>query len=210
MTAPHECPIPGPAADFALALRAHLPMLETARLRLRAPTLGDFEPWAEIFTTPASVYMDGPCSREQAFVDFAASVSIWLLRGHGPLAIVEKASGTTLGFVQIGFEPGDEEPELGWFVVPRAEGQGFVQEAASALREYAFGALGMARLVSYIDPRNVRSRRLAQRLGAVLEGSVDGSEAWVHRPVAQTGSHTHGHTVSISKPDAFQTSKRGD
>lgn len=35
--APHECPIPG------AALSARLPVIETERLRLRAPELADFD-----------------------------------------------------------------------------------------------------------------------------------------------------------------------
>ena len=202
----HECPIPGPAADFAATLVAQLPVIETARLRLRAPRLSDFDAWAEVLTGPAGVHMGGPFDRDDAFVEFLASTGTWLLRGHEPLTVEDKTTGATLGFVLIGFEPGDLEPELGWFVIPAAKGKGFAQEAALALRDHAFGPLGMTRLVSYIDPDNAPSRRLAARLGAVVEGQVDGSEAWVHRP----GSHTLSHTLARHKADAAQTAKRGD
>jgi hypothetical protein len=45
MTRPHERPIPGPAADFAAALAALLPVIETDRPHLRAPRLQDFDAW---------------------------------------------------------------------------------------------------------------------------------------------------------------------
>jgi RimJ/RimL family protein N-acetyltransferase len=209
MTAPHETPIPGPAADLAARLSAAVPVLETAHLRLRLPALADFDAWAAVFTTEVSRFMDGPYDRSDAFTDFAASVGTWLLRGHGPLAVEDKATGATLGFVLIGFEPGDLEPELGWFLLPAAEGRGIAAEAAIALRAYAFDRLGMTRLVSYIAPENTRSRALAARLGAVVEGTVDGCEAWVHRPVAQRVTHTYAHTDSIPEPDAIQTPEKG-
>ena len=41
--APHEIAIPGPAAHFAATLSGMLPEIETARLRLRAPRLSDFD-----------------------------------------------------------------------------------------------------------------------------------------------------------------------
>lgn len=210
MTAPHEIAIPGPAASFAATLSAQLPVIDTARLRLRAPTLADFDAWAQILTGPAGVHMGGPFSRDDAFTEFLAALGGWLLRGHGPLTLTDKATGATLGFVQIGFEPGDQEPELGWFVTPAAAGKGYALEAATALRAHAFSALGMARLVSYIDPKNTRSRRLAERLGAMVEGQVDGSEVWVHWAVAQDSVSARFEIAGRREEDVFKTSKRGD
>ena len=37
------------------------------------------------------------------------------------------------------------------------------------MRDWGFGPRGLKTLVSHIDPDNHRSRRLAERLGAVLE-----------------------------------------
>lgn len=178
--APHEIAIPGPAADVAAALGAQLPVIETARLRLRAPNLADFEAWAEIFTGPAGPHLGGPFTRDEAFIEFATSCGLWLLRGHGVLTVEAKAGGDALGFVLIGFEPGDQEPELGYLFRPAAEGQGFATEAATALRDHAFDTLGMERLVSYIDPDNAGSVRVARRPGATRIAELDGAEVWVH------------------------------
>jgi RimJ/RimL family protein N-acetyltransferase len=210
MTAPHEISIPGPAADFAASLVAQLPEIETARLRLRAPRLTDFDAWAEIFTGPAGPHLGGPFDRDDAFTEFTATCGLWLLRGHGPWTVEPKAGGAVLGFVLIGFEPGDQEPELGYLFRPSAEGQGYATEAARALRDHAFRFLGMDRLVSYIDPENPRSARVAERLDATRIADFDGAQVWLHRPVAQMASHTRAHTESIPEPDAFQTSEKGD
>ena len=187
----HELPIPGKAADFAVALNAQLPVLETARLRLRAPVLGDFEHWAEILCGPAGPHLGGPFDRDEAFVEFATACGMWLLRGHGVWTVEAQAGGTVLGFVLIGFEPGDREPELGYLFRPMAEGQGYAAEAAAAVRDYA-RAQGMPSLVSYVDPANARSVRLAKGLGAVLDGAVDGSDVWRHWPKAMAGSAEGG------------------
>jgi RimJ/RimL family protein N-acetyltransferase len=206
---PHENRVPGPAADFAALLADRLPVIDTARLRLRAPTLADFDAWAAILTGPAGVHMGGPFDRDDAFAEFLASCGTWLLRGHGPLTVTDKATGATLGFVLIGFEPGDQEPELGWFLIPTAEGRGIAAEAAAALRAHAFGPLGMTRLVSYIAPGNTRSRRLAERLGATVEGQVDGSEVWVHRAAGRAGVFTCVETEGRHKEDGKKTSEMG-
>jgi RimJ/RimL family protein N-acetyltransferase len=207
---PHETPLPGAAATFAATLSAGLPVIETARLRLRAPRLTDFDAWAEILTGPAAPHLGGPFDRDDAFTEFAATCGLWLLRGHGVWTVETKTGGEPLGFVLIGFEPGDQEPELGYLFRASAEGQGFATEAAAALRDYAFDVLGFKRLVSYIDPQNPRSTRVAERLGASRTEDFDGSQVWVHQGVAPKACHTHGHTLARQKEDAMKTSEKGE
>jgi RimJ/RimL family protein N-acetyltransferase len=208
--APHEIAIPGPAATFAATLSGLLPQIETARLRLRAPQLSDFDAWAEIFTGPAGPHLGGPFDRDDAFTEFVATCGLWLLRGHGLWTVEPRAGGDVLGFVLIGFEPGDQEPELGYLFRPSAERQGFATEAARALRDHAFTAMGMDRLVSYIDPENPASIRVAERLGATRLADFDGAQVWVHRAVAQSGVSTRVETEGRREEDLFKTSKRGD
>jgi RimJ/RimL family protein N-acetyltransferase len=208
--APHEIAIPGPAASFAATLCGMLPEIETARLRIRAPRLEDFEAWAEILTGPAAPYLGGPFDRDEAFVEFLASCGTWLLRGHGPWTVEPKAGGEVLGFVLLGCEPGDAEPELGYFFRPSAEGRGYATEAVEAARAHAFTALGMTRVVSYIAPQNAASLRLARRVGAVADGHHEGSEVWVHRPVARGIVSARVETERRRQEDARKTSKRGD
>ena len=175
----HERALPGPAAAFAAALSARLPVLDTPRLRLRAPRLGDFDAWAEIFCGPAGPPLGGPFTRDQAFAEFAAAVGTWLLRGHGPWTVEPRDGGAALGFVLIGFEPGDAEPELGFLFRPAAEGRGYALEAATAARDHA-RRLGLPSLVSYVAPDNRRALRLADRLGARRDGVLDGAQVWRH------------------------------
>jgi RimJ/RimL family protein N-acetyltransferase len=181
MTDPHEIAIPGPARDLAARLASVVPQIDTARLRLRAPDLSDFDAWAEILTGPAAPYLGGPFTREDAFTEFVAAVGLWLLRGHG-LWSVDTRAGDLVGFVLIGFEPGDQEPELGYLFRPAAEGQGYATEAAAAARDHALTAMGLPSLVSYVDPANGASARVAARLGAYRDNSQDGSDVWRHAP----------------------------
>ncbi|MEX0320009.1 MAG: GNAT family N-acetyltransferase [Ruegeria sp.] len=165
-----ELPIKGPAADRAAAMAVQIPVLETERLRLRAPVLTDFPAYAEIACSPRGAYL-GVSSRKDAWYDFANTVAGWLLRGHG-LWSVETLDGILLGFVVIGFEPGDEEPELGFVMTEAGEGHGYAAEAARAARDFAFGTLKLPSLVSYIDADNARSIALAKRLGAYQDGVI--------------------------------------
>ena len=49
----------------------------------------------------------------------------------------------------------------------RAEGRGIAFEAIRAVRAHAYRTLGWPGAVSYIEPENARSIRLAERLGCV-------------------------------------------
>jgi RimJ/RimL family protein N-acetyltransferase len=176
MLAHEKPPEPGPLADRAAALRGALPVLTTTRLRLDAPDLTDFPAWAEILCSPRARYMDGPYSRDAAYTEFAAMLGTWVLHGHGVFALRPRNGGAALGFICLNLEPGDQEPELGFFVTEAAEGQGLAAEAAEAVRDWARGQ-GFASLVSYVDPDNQRSVRLATRLGAVRDPAAEATYA---------------------------------
>ena len=170
MTFPCETPRTGAASLFAIALQGHLPTIATDRLILRAPRVTDFDTYAQIACTERGKHLGGPMTREDAWLDFSQMTSTWLLHGHGLWTIGH--AGDIAGFVVLGFEPGDQEPELGFMLTTQAEGMGIGLEAAQAALTHAFGTLGWSTLVSYIDPANIRSIKLAQRLGGLPDGEI--------------------------------------
>jgi RimJ/RimL family protein N-acetyltransferase len=179
---PWEQPPAGAAAALAARVAGAVPVLETARLRLRAPRLADFAGYAEIATTERGVHFGGPMTRRDAWLDFCQLAAGWLLRGHGTWALERRFDGALLGFLTLNHEFGDPEPELGFLLLAEAEGQGYAREAAEATRDFAFDRLGWPSVVSYIDPANARSIRLAERLGARREGPVDDVLVFRHAP----------------------------
>ena len=59
------------------------------------------------------------------------------------------------------------EVEIAWSIWDEAdEGKGYVHEAALVARAWAYRDAGLIGAVSYIDARNTRSIRVAERLGA--------------------------------------------
>lgn len=173
---PHEVPPTGATAALAARLAGLVPSLDTDRTRLRAMRLEDFPAWAEILCSPRATYMNGPYGRDDAFMELAAAAGSWLLRGHGGWTIEDRDTGEVLGFALIGFETSDREPELGFFLRASAEGRGFAFEAACAARDWAW-SMGLPSLVSYVDPANDRSARLAARLGAARDPDAEAEYA---------------------------------
>jgi RimJ/RimL family protein N-acetyltransferase len=80
--------------------------------------------------------------------------------------------------------------ELGWALTREHWGHGFATEAAAAIRDWAHELLPDDRLVSLITPDNVRSQRVAERLGAVPAETVTPSDSgrtavvWRYPPLA--------------------------
>ncbi len=172
MTAPWLTPTSGALADQASRFEAAGPTLETERLRLRPARLTDYPAYEALYFDPRWPHDAGSDDAEDAWLDFCQMVAGWLLRGTGLYAAEDRASGTLVGFVTLNHEWGDPEMQLGWFVLPEAEGQGLAHEAALAVRAHA-RQQGLQHLVSYIGDDNPRSARLAERVGARRDPSAE-------------------------------------
>ncbi|MCZ7414569.1 MULTISPECIES: GNAT family N-acetyltransferase [unclassified Streptomyces] len=64
----------------------------------------------------------------------------------------------------------DRTAELGYWTAPEQRGQGYTVEAARAVVDWAFTALGAERLEWYAHVGNEASRAVALRVGFVMEG----------------------------------------
>ena len=64
------------------------------------------------------------------------------------------------------------QPELGWALTRAFWGHGYATEGAAAIRDWAQERPHVERLVSLISPDNVRSQRVAERLGAIPTETV--------------------------------------
>jgi len=159
------------------------PTLETERLVLRPMCMEDWPDYFELMSSDRSGFMGGPFSQSGAWGLFCHDVAQWQLMGHGALMIEDRTTGDCLGQVGINRGPLFPEHELGWFVYERAEGRGYALEAASAFRDWARDVRGLPTLVSYMDRENVRSARLAERLGARIDPDAarPGPEDLVYR-----------------------------
>jgi RimJ/RimL family protein N-acetyltransferase len=142
-----------------------IPRLETERLILREYRDSDFDAFAAFYETPRSRFIGGPLPREMAWRGLATHLGHWALRGFGFWAIEEKESGAFGGHVGLWHPEGWPEPEVGWALMGHAEGRGLAREAAFAARHYAYQTLHWPTAISMIDPENIRSLRLAARMG---------------------------------------------
>jgi RimJ/RimL family protein N-acetyltransferase len=157
--------------------------LETERLLLRVPEIGDFERYAELLgNEDAARYIGGHLSRAAAWRRFLQMPGAWSVQGFGMFSVVEKASGRWLGqagpWKPVGW-PGNE---IGWTFHPDAWGNGYATEAATAAIDWAFDNLGWDSVIHCIHPDNVGSQKLAARLGSRNSGPAPLPEPYQDTP----------------------------
>jgi len=114
----------------------------------------------------------GPLSREDAWRQLAMLAGHWTLRGYGMWAVEELSSGAFVGRVGLHYPEGwlSEKSPGRWH--GSTGGRGYAYEAAVAALRVAFEKLDWPRVVSLIAPPNLRSIRLAERLGERFERTV--------------------------------------
>jgi len=82
------------------------------------------------------------------------------------IGIILRSSGELIG--DCGFQVLETEPrqaDVGIALAPEFQGRGYATETLRALLDYLLVALGKDRVFGSVDPRNVRSMRLLQRVG---------------------------------------------
>jgi RimJ/RimL family protein N-acetyltransferase len=147
------------------------PVIQTERLTLRPIALEDFPRWAEMMADPeAARFLGGAQPAATAWRGFMTMAGAWSLTGVSMFSVVERDSGLWLG--RIGpWRPHDwPGTEVGWGLHPEAQGKGYGVEAATAAIDYAFDVLGWSEVIHCIDPDNLPSIRLAERVGSYNQG----------------------------------------
>ncbi|MEP7156550.1 MAG: GNAT family protein [Betaproteobacteria bacterium] len=105
-------------------------------------------------------------------IDFNANAQAkWYSREMLDFQWIDKTTGRLVG--KGGFHTIDwsvPKMEIGYWVRTSMAGKGFCSEAVKALVEFAGTELGVKRLEICSDPRNLRSRNVAEKCGFTLEG----------------------------------------
>ena len=120
--------------------------------------------------------------RAQAEERLQANEQEWEQRGHGMLAVLDRDSGRFLGRVGLKYWPQFQETEAGWLLRRDAWGHGYATEASRACLDWGFATLPVPYITAMIASENMRSVRVAQRLGfePVREDVLLGDPVIVH------------------------------
>ncbi|MCT4554839.1 MAG: GNAT family N-acetyltransferase [Pelagimonas sp.] len=177
-----------------------IPVLETKRLILRAPAPEDYPNFKATFASYRSRFMGGPLNAYETWMLYAAEIGHWEIRGYGMWMIHLRDTDETVGMAGGWFPAKWPEREIAWIIWPDRGGKGYALEATDRVRRYFYQDLGWDTAVSYIDPKNLDSIRLAERLGCVKDKSaatVDGHDAVYRHPSLEELRGQTGHGVDM-------------
>lgn len=158
-------------------------ILRTERLIVRTWEDKDIPAMADI-SQDKIVMEHFPSTRtlEQTEAFVAGNKQLFSDKGYCLYAIELLDTSQMIGFVGLNYTdfPAQFTPavEFGWRIGKEYWGKGYAFEAASAIRDYAFDALGLEKLVSFTVPANKRSIKLMEKLG--FERDLDGDFAHPH------------------------------
>ena len=117
---------------------------------------------------------------------------VGLTQDEGRTAEREAESARAIGYVKLAQEKGltaAREAELGFRLARRSWGKGYATEVAQAVVEAAFGTDKVDRLIGIVDPHNVASVRVLQKLGMSYA-----------RPISFAGYDYPDHLYVLVKP----------
>ena len=149
--------------------------MESERLVLRRPADGDLGHFLAYLNDPA-------VARYQSWESYTEEQALEVIerqKGVEPgtpgrwftFAAESKETGEMIGHVALSVKAEDHrQAEMGFTFERRHQGRGLAREAAEAVLDYAFGVLGLHRVVAVTDRENGRSVALLERLGMRREG----------------------------------------
>ena len=147
------------------------PDIETARTRLRAHRLEDFEPMIAMWQDEA-VYrhiLGRASTSNETWSRLLRYIGHWQALGFGYWVIEERQSGLYLG--EAGFAdfhrdidpPLGPAPEAGWALVSSAHGRGLATEVMLAAQEWLDSHNHYCQSDCILDPQHQASLRVAQK-----------------------------------------------
>lgn len=159
--------------------RSSAAAIETQRLTLRLPEMGDHAAWATLRREGESFLRDWEPSWSSDHLSRKAFRNrvywAWRAREEGkalPLFLVRREDSRLLGAITLdNVRRGPAQTaQVGYWIGPAFARQGLMGEALAAVVHHAFAVLDVSRIEAACLPENVASRALLDRTGFKYEG----------------------------------------
>jgi RimJ/RimL family protein N-acetyltransferase len=156
--------------------------LQTERLRFREMTDDDLDAIADLLGDPGVMtYYPRPKTRDEAqrWIDWNRAnyrdlgFGLWVIETHGGEFVGD--CGLTIQEVE-----GQRDVEVGYHVRVECQNRGLATEAALAAKAVAVDH-AVVRLIAMINPQNIPSQRVAQKIGLSYERTAShrGGDQWI-------------------------------
>ncbi len=169
-------------------------ILETQRCLIRETTVEDVGDFYRIYEDPSiTAYMEPLYANPEEERAYARDYidQVYSFYHFGIWTVVEKASGEVAGRAGICYREGFEDPELGFVIAADRQGQGLATEVCRAVLQYGFRELGFERIHAFVQPDNLASLRVCDKLGMESAGRIElQGQEYIVRVQKQEGSCT--------------------
>jgi [ribosomal protein S5]-alanine N-acetyltransferase len=151
-------------------------LLETERLLLRQLTMEDATFMFELLNDPSFIRNIG--DRNIRTIDDACAyivngpVKSYEKNGFGLYLVILKETNESIGICGLIRRESLEDVDIGYALLPKFWSKGYAVEAAQATKAYAKDVVGLKRLVAIVDPVNVGSIRVLEKIGLRYENMV--------------------------------------
>ncbi len=153
-----------------------LPVLTSARVRLRSYQDGDADALFAMQSDPVVMrYWSYPAwtERRQAVEKLESIRAQQRDEDTFVWAIADPKNDAYIGGVTLfHLDRTHLRCELGYALAPSHQGRGLAEESVRMALSFAFDTIGLERIEADIDPRNLPSRKLVERVGFRLEGTM--------------------------------------
>jgi [ribosomal protein S5]-alanine N-acetyltransferase len=143
-------------------------IFQTERLYLRKYKQEDIQSLHAIFSDSETMkYYPAPFTLEQTQNWINRNQERYVEDGFGLWGICLKETNELIGDCGLVKQKvdGETEIEIGYHINKKYWSKGYASEAAKGCKEYGFNQLGLHKLISIIDPRNLPSIGVAEKIG---------------------------------------------
>lgn len=161
---------------ISIALSFESEIMQTGHLHIRPFTLDDAEEYWPLVRLPEVLRYTG----EQAYASLddvrrtlrERPLNDYAVRGFGRMACIEKSTGRLVGFSGLKYLDDLQEVDVGYRFLPDCWGKGYATESARALMQRGAEEHGITRVIGLVEPGNVASARVLEKLGLVFEREI--------------------------------------
>jgi len=152
-------------------------VVETARLRLRHLAEHDAAFIVELLNDPGFLRFIG--DRGVRTLDDALGYiangpgASYAKYGHGLYCVETRDGGTPVGICGLLKRDTLEDVDLGYAFLPTGRGLGYAQESCLAVLERARDVHGYTRVIAIVNPTNLGSIKVLERLGFGYERAIE-------------------------------------
>lgn len=152
--------------------------LRTERLYLRRWREEDLAPFAAMNADPRVMeHFPGLMSREESDAGAARIAAHFEQRGFAQWAVEIPGTTPFAGFIGLSVPRFESHftpcVEIGWRLAAEHWGHGYATEGARAALSFGWESLGLAEIVSFTVPGNLRSRRVMEKIGMTHDQGGD-------------------------------------